>query len=81
MDDLPISMAIHFFYASLKKDLKMQDAISKKVSNMDSDDVYLFIKGVGAALIGMVKGQEKIEPTMSDFFKRVCDKLKTGDYS
>ena len=78
--DYPIHIATHFFCAGFKKDEKTINRIAETVSNMEPDDIFLFAKALGTALIGMAAGQEKIIKNYDKFIERICKTLNKDSY-
>ena len=77
--DISISMAIHFLCSALEKDKRSIEKLADVVSKKDSDEIYMFLMGLGAGFIGVSKGLSKLDKNFTTFTTKLCKNLNTDD--
>ncbi len=77
--DRSISMAIHFLCSALEKDKKAVIKLSDIVSKRDKDEIYMFLMGLGAGMIGVSKGLSGLDKNFTKFTTTLCKNLNTDD--
>ena len=77
--DISISMAIHFLCSALEMDKKSIEKLSDIVSKKDQYEIYMFLMGLGAGLVGVSKGLSKLDKNFTTFTTRLCKNLNTDD--
>ncbi len=77
--DRSISMAIHFLCSALEMDKKSIEKLADVVSKNDNDEIYMFLMGLGAGIIGISKGLSDLDKNFTKFTTTLCKNLNTDD--
>ncbi len=77
--DRSISMAIHFLCSALERDKKTVIKLSDIISKKDKDEIYMFLMGLGAGMIGVSKGLSGLDKNFTKFTTTLCKNLNTDD--
>jgi len=77
--DISISMAMHYLCSGLEKDKKSIEKLASVVSKKSSDDIYMFLMGLGVGIIGISGALSKLDKNFDGFAKKLCDNLNTDD--
>ncbi len=77
--DRSISMAIHFLCSALEQDKKSIEKLADNVSKNQQDEIYMFLMGLGAGLVGVSKGLSALDKNFTKFSTKLCKNLNTDD--